>query len=113
MSTSTADVVVTGLGATTPLGGDVASTWEALLAGRSGVSRITDDWIKDYPAQLVARLATDPPSRSTASGPAGSTAASRSRSSPPRRPGATPAPATPASTRCASPSSSAPASAAR
>jgi 3-oxoacyl-[acyl-carrier-protein] synthase II len=59
MSTST-DVVVTGLGATTPLGGDVASTWEALLAGRSGVSRITDDWIKDFPAQLVARLATDP-----------------------------------------------------
>jgi len=59
MSTST-DVVVTGLGATTPLGGDVASTWEALLAGRSGVSRITEDWVKDYPAQLVARLATDP-----------------------------------------------------
>ncbi|MCU1604272.1 MAG: fabF [Modestobacter sp.] len=60
MSTSTADIVVTGLGATTPLGGDVASTWEALLAGRSGVSRITDDWIKDFPAQLVARLAVDP-----------------------------------------------------
>ncbi|MCW2742658.1 MAG: Beta-ketoacyl synthase [Blastococcus sp.] len=60
MSTSASDVVVTGLGATTPLGGDVATTWEALLAGRSGVSRITDDWIKDYPAQLVARLATDP-----------------------------------------------------
>jgi 3-oxoacyl-[acyl-carrier-protein] synthase II len=60
MSTSTADVVVTGLGATTPLGGDVASTWEALLAGRSGVSRITDDWITDFPAQLVARLAVDP-----------------------------------------------------
>ena len=32
-------VVVTGLGATTPLGGDVASTWEALLAGTSGVSQ--------------------------------------------------------------------------
>ena len=60
MSTSTTDVVVTGLGATTPLGGDVATTWDALLAGRSGVSRITDDWIKEYPAQLVARLATDP-----------------------------------------------------
>ena len=60
MSTPTADVVVTGLGATTPLGGDVASTWEALLAGRSGVSRITDDWVKDFPAQLVARLASDP-----------------------------------------------------
>jgi 3-oxoacyl-[acyl-carrier-protein] synthase II len=60
MSTSTADVVVTGLGATTPLGGDVTSTWEALLAGRSGVSRITDDWIADFPAQLVARLAVEP-----------------------------------------------------
>ncbi|SDY51490.1 3-oxoacyl-[acyl-carrier-protein] synthase II [Modestobacter sp. DSM 44400] len=60
MSTSTADVVVTGMGATTPLGGDVASTWEALLAGRSGVTRITDDWVKDFPAQLVARLAVDP-----------------------------------------------------
>ncbi|SNR66503.1 beta-ketoacyl-[acyl-carrier-protein] synthase family protein [Blastococcus mobilis] len=60
MSTPVTDVVVTGLGATTPLGGDVASTWDALLAGRSGVSRITDDWVKDYPAQLVARLATDP-----------------------------------------------------
>jgi len=60
MSTPTADIVVTGLGATTPLGGDVASTWEALLAGRSGVTRITDDWVKDFPAQLVARLAVDP-----------------------------------------------------
>src|SRR4051794_1935603 len=60
MSTSTSDVVVTGLGATTPLGGDVASTWEALLAGRSGISRITDDWVKDYPAQLVARMTNDP-----------------------------------------------------
>jgi 3-oxoacyl-[acyl-carrier-protein] synthase II len=60
MSTPATDVVVTGLGATTPLGGDVASTWEALLAGRSGVSRITDDWIKEYPAQLVARLKVDP-----------------------------------------------------
>ncbi len=54
------DVVVTGLGATTPLGGDVASSWEALLAGRSGVSRLTDEWAKQFPAQLVARLAADP-----------------------------------------------------
>jgi 3-oxoacyl-[acyl-carrier-protein] synthase II len=60
MSTPTADVVVTGMGATTPLGGDVPSTWEALLAGRSGVTRITEDWVKDFPAQLVARLAVDP-----------------------------------------------------
>ena len=31
-------IVVTGVGATTPLGGDVASTWDAMLAGASGVS---------------------------------------------------------------------------
>ncbi|MCV2489940.1 beta-ketoacyl-[acyl-carrier-protein] synthase II [Geodermatophilus sp. YIM 151500] len=63
MSSTATDVVVTGLGATTPLGGDVASTWEALLAGRSGVSRITDDWVKEFPAQLVARLTDDPVGR--------------------------------------------------
>jgi 3-oxoacyl-[acyl-carrier-protein] synthase II len=34
-------VVVTGLGAVTPLGNDVASTWEALVQGRSGIERIT------------------------------------------------------------------------
>src|SRR4051794_27208238 len=60
MSTPTADVVVTGLGASTPLGGDVASTWEALLAGRSGVSRLDTEWVKESPAQLVAQLAVDP-----------------------------------------------------
>ncbi|WP_028922372.1 beta-ketoacyl-[acyl-carrier-protein] synthase family protein [Pseudonocardia acaciae] len=58
----TADVVVTGLGATTPLGGDVASTWEALLAGRSGVSRIEADWVErhDLPVRIAAQLAVDP-----------------------------------------------------
>ncbi len=35
-------VVVTGMGAVTALGNDVASTWEGLIAGRSGVARITD-----------------------------------------------------------------------
>ncbi|MGY1652809.1 beta-ketoacyl-[acyl-carrier-protein] synthase family protein [Geodermatophilus sp. SYSU D01119] len=54
------DVVVTGLGATTPLGGDVASTWDALLAGRSGVRRLTDDWVQEMPAQLAATLAVEP-----------------------------------------------------
>lgn len=56
------DVVVTGLGATTPLGGDVASTWEGLLAGRSGVSRIEADWVEQYdlPVKIAAQLAVDP-----------------------------------------------------
>lgn len=41
-------VVVTGLGATTPLGGDVASTWSALLAGESGISTLTQSWVQQY-----------------------------------------------------------------
>jgi 3-oxoacyl-[acyl-carrier-protein] synthase II len=41
-------VVVTGIGATSPLGGDVASTWKALLAGESGVSSLEYDWVQQY-----------------------------------------------------------------
>ena len=40
-----ADVVVTGMGATTPLGGDVASTWDGLLQGRSGISTLDVDFV--------------------------------------------------------------------
>ena len=36
-------VVVTGLGTTSPLGGDVASTWDGLVNGRSGVEEA--DWL--------------------------------------------------------------------
>jgi 3-oxoacyl-[acyl-carrier-protein] synthase II len=41
-------VVVTGLGMTTPLGGDVPSTWEAALDGRSGVRTLDNDWVEKY-----------------------------------------------------------------
>ena len=54
------DVVVTGLGATTPLGGDVASTWEAMLAGRSGVVALTQEWAEQLPVRIAAELAVDP-----------------------------------------------------
>jgi 3-oxoacyl-[acyl-carrier-protein] synthase II len=39
-------IVVTGLGATTPLGGDVHSTWKALLAGESGISTLEQPWVE-------------------------------------------------------------------
>jgi 3-oxoacyl-[acyl-carrier-protein] synthase II len=42
------DVVVTGLGATTPLGGDVPSTWRAALAGESGARTLPNDWAQTY-----------------------------------------------------------------
>jgi 3-oxoacyl-[acyl-carrier-protein] synthase II len=41
-------VVVTGLGATSPLGGDVPSTWEAALAGRSGARTLTEEWVERF-----------------------------------------------------------------
>ena len=56
----TDDVVVTGLGATTPLGGDVESFWAALLAGRSGVAALTEDWAANLKVRIGARMAVDP-----------------------------------------------------
>jgi 3-oxoacyl-[acyl-carrier-protein] synthase II len=53
-------VVVTGLGATTPLGGTVAQTWAGLLDGRSGVVPLEAEWARDFPARIVARLAVEP-----------------------------------------------------
>jgi 3-oxoacyl-[acyl-carrier-protein] synthase II len=54
------DIYVTGMGATTPLGGDVSSTWSAMLEGRSGVTALEDDWAKELTARLVARVAVEP-----------------------------------------------------
>lgn len=53
-------VVVTGLGATTPVGGDVASTWSAMLAGRSGVKVLTEDWVDMLPVRIAAPVAVEP-----------------------------------------------------
>ena len=59
-STDRMNVVVTGLGAITPVGADVASTWDSLLAGRSGVTKLTDDWAQELPARIAAWAAADP-----------------------------------------------------
>ena len=47
-------VVVTGLGAVTPLGNDVPATWEALVAGRSGVGPITCFDTSDMAVRIAA-----------------------------------------------------------
>jgi len=41
-------IVVTGVGATTPLGGDAQSTWLALLAGESGITTLEQEWVARY-----------------------------------------------------------------
>ncbi|MFF2776490.1 beta-ketoacyl-ACP synthase II [Streptomyces sp. NPDC058052] len=60
MSSTNRTVVVTGIGATTPLGGDSASTWEGLLAGRSGVRPLEGERFAELPVQIAASAAVDP-----------------------------------------------------
>ena len=57
---STPEVVVTGLGMTTPVGGDVASTWSAILAGQSGIRQIDAEWIAEQPSRIAGQLAVEP-----------------------------------------------------
>ncbi|HEX5969708.1 MAG TPA: beta-ketoacyl synthase N-terminal-like domain-containing protein, partial [Intrasporangium sp.] len=60
--TSNRRVVVTGLGATTPVGGTAPETWEAILAGRSGARTMDFDWVAKYelPVTFAATIATKP-----------------------------------------------------
>ena len=57
---STREVVVTGLGMTSPVGGDVASSWAAILAGTPGITPIDTEWIADQPSRIAGQLAVDP-----------------------------------------------------
>ncbi len=54
------EIVITGIGATTPLGGDAASTWAGLLAGESGVHRLTEEWAEELPVKIAAHVKVDP-----------------------------------------------------
>ncbi len=58
--TDRTEVVITGLGASTPVGGDVPSSWAALLAGQSGVRTLTEPWAADLPVRFAARVAVEP-----------------------------------------------------
>lgn len=60
MNSTNRTVVVTGIGATTPLGGDSASTWEGLIAGRSGVKLLEGERFADLPVKIAATAAVDP-----------------------------------------------------
>ncbi|WP_309079819.1 beta-ketoacyl-ACP synthase II [Zhihengliuella sp.] len=55
-------VVITGLGATTPIGGDVPTLWENALKGVSGAHTLTDDWVEEFnlPVTFAARVTTPP-----------------------------------------------------
>jgi 3-oxoacyl-[acyl-carrier-protein] synthase II len=55
-------IVVTGLGATTPVGANVTETWEAILAGESGVRLMPFDWVETYelPVKIAATIKQSP-----------------------------------------------------
>lgn len=49
-------VVITGVGAVTPVGLTVAETWEALVAGRSGIGPITQWDASDWPVRIAGEI---------------------------------------------------------
>ena len=55
-------IVVTGLGATTPVGGTATETWEAVMAGQSGVRLMPFDWVETYqlPVKIAATIKQPP-----------------------------------------------------
>jgi 3-oxoacyl-[acyl-carrier-protein] synthase II len=62
-------VVITGLGATTPLGSDVKSTWDGVMHGRSGATGLDPEWVSRYdlPVSFACRLAEPAEERLTRS----------------------------------------------
>jgi 3-oxoacyl-[acyl-carrier-protein] synthase II len=53
-------VVVTGLGALTPIGKNVSETWTNALAGKSGIVKINQPWSEGLAAQIAGLVTVDP-----------------------------------------------------
>ncbi|MFT4215102.1 MAG: beta-ketoacyl-[acyl-carrier-protein] synthase family protein [Microbacterium sp.] len=55
-------IVVTGIGASSPIGGTAPESWSALLAGASGVRTLEYDWVEKYqlPVTFAAQAAVRP-----------------------------------------------------
>lgn len=56
----TEPIVVTGLGATTPLAGNATDSWNALLAGDSGIGILTQEWANELSVRIAGSAAVDP-----------------------------------------------------
>ncbi|TXK20606.1 beta-ketoacyl-[acyl-carrier-protein] synthase family protein [Microbacterium wangchenii] len=54
---STSRIVVTGIGASSPIGGTAPESWSALLAGKSGARSLEHDWVQEY--QLPVTFAAE------------------------------------------------------
>ncbi|MFX0579926.1 KasA/KasB family beta-ketoacyl-ACP synthase [Nocardia nepalensis] len=60
-------VVVTAIAATTSIADDIDATWSGLLAGRSGIGMLTDDFVAEYdlPVRIGGKLKSHPGARLT------------------------------------------------
>ena len=56
----TRQVVVTGLGMTTPVGGDVDSSWQRVLSGQPGIRVIDEPWVDVQPSKIAGIMTVDP-----------------------------------------------------
>ena len=58
----TKKIVITGIGATSPLGGTARDSWANLLAGVSGARTIEQDWVEQYdlPVTFAANAMVSP-----------------------------------------------------
>jgi len=53
-------IVITGVGAVTPIGADVDSSWRNLLAGANGAVEVSEEWAREIPSRLACRVTVDP-----------------------------------------------------
>ncbi|WP_353814015.1 beta-ketoacyl-[acyl-carrier-protein] synthase family protein [Agromyces sp. SYSU T00266] len=58
----TKKIVITGIGATTPIGGTARDSWKALLAGKSGARTLEQEWVEKYdlPVTFAATAEVQP-----------------------------------------------------
>ncbi len=60
MTSASTRVVITGVGAISPVGADAPTTWQSMLAGRSGVTNLTQEWAARLPCKIAAPAAAEP-----------------------------------------------------
>lgn len=67
MSVSAKRIVVTGMGIVSPLGCGVQHVWQSLLAGRSGITKLSEQLVEDIPCKVAGRFRPSNAIRCTAS----------------------------------------------
>ncbi len=67
MGVSAKRIVVTGMGIVSPLGCGVQHVWQSLLAGKSGITGLSEQMVEDIPAKWPGRFRPSNAIRCTAS----------------------------------------------